>query len=117
MISFTFQLAGADVPAGSYYAEYIGVEDYEGGEYGPGVKWSWRITSGEHKDKVISRITGKKPTAGNACGRMIVSLLGKTPGLGEPVDLSACVGKKYVCTMAKAPKSEGCRVETVALLP
>jgi hypothetical protein len=121
MLSFTMGGASANnVPEGNYYAEWISVEDYQDTEkrYGPGIKWSWRIIQGqgEHSGKTLSRITQAKPTPSNACGKMIVALLGRTPKEGEAVDLSHLVGKKYLCKVAKT-QNGGVRVETVSALP
>ena len=76
----------------------------------------WKITSGEHKDSVATRITGPKPTNKNACGKIINALIGKPLGNGEDVEIGDYVGKAYMIIVAAA-ESGGSRVETVANAP
>jgi hypothetical protein len=119
MFSFTFGGAASNVPEGSYYAEFQGVEEYEDAQkrYEPGVKWTWRVTQpGEHQGKTLARITGQKPTPNNACGKMIIALLGRTPKEGDALDLTGLVGKRYLCQVVKTT-SGGVRVENVTRLP
>jgi hypothetical protein len=100
------------VPAGPHTGEFLGVEPFEN-EHGPGVKWRWKVTEGQHAGGIATRITGLKPTPKNSCGKMLVALLGRTPTEGERIDPASYVGKRYLIVV-EATQSGGTRVCTVA---
>ena len=118
--SFTFKESTYEsVPEGSYYAEYIGNEEATSkfAEDGKAIAWKWRIMEGDLKGKMPSRVTGKNPTPGNGCGKIIVGLVGKTPTASESVSVKDCIGKRYLIQVARTKDGKGTRVETVTRLP
>lgn len=104
--------SGEGVPPGAYQGVFGGIEQVEN-DYGGGYRWKWRITQGEHKDKIASRITGLKPSPKNACGKMLIALAGRALAAGEALDLGTLIGKQYM-VMVAATEQGGTRVETVA---
>jgi hypothetical protein len=81
-----FKRAATGVPAGAYEGEFIGVEkapENPANDFGPGLKWSWRITKGDHMGLVAMRTTGTSPTSKNACGKIIDAIAGKAIAEGE----------------------------------
>jgi hypothetical protein len=108
--------SGSGVPAGGYTGEFTGAEptppNQEKG-YPAGLKWSWKITSGEHAGRVATRITGAKPSPKNGCGKILNALMGKTLVEGETVNLDDYVGRRYTMIVS-AGEGGGTRVETVA---
>jgi hypothetical protein len=106
------------VPAGAYPGEFVGAEPTPPNEekgYPAGIKWTWKITSGEFAGRLASRITGARPSAKNACGKILNALVGKTVGEGESIKLTDYVGRKYTL-IVQAAENGGTRVETVALV-
>jgi hypothetical protein len=117
--NITFGSGGVSLPEGTYYGEFTGVEKVAN-KFQPdkgALRWDWKVTGGDNQGKTISRTTGDKPGPDNACGRIIIGLLGKTPAANEVVDIKACVGRKYICQVVKAKDSTSTRVESVTLLP
>lgn len=106
---------GPGAPPGAWPAVFVGIEPTEN-QYGKGLTWKWQVSEGEHKGKTLTRITGERPSPANACGKMLVAMLGKTPTPGESVALATLIGKRYLCIVAKGAQG-GCRVETVTPLP
>ena len=62
-MGFSFQ-----VPTGSYQATFEGVEATSHDEYGPGIRWRFRIEEGEHAGQFVSRTTKDVATLNNLCG-------------------------------------------------
>jgi hypothetical protein len=117
--SIVFTNGGMCLPEGSYYGEFVGVEKVEN-RFQPdkgALRWDWKVTQGEFTGKIMSRTTGDKPGPDNACGRILIGLLGRTPTANENVNIKAFVGRKYLCQVAKAKDSTTTRVESVTLLP
>jgi hypothetical protein len=117
--NIVFSTGGVSLPEGTYYGEFVAVDKTEN-KFQPGkgaLRWDWKVTQGEFAGKIMSRTTGDKPAADNACGRILIGLLGKTPAASESINIKACVGRKYICLVAKAKDSTTTRVESVTLLP
>jgi len=117
--SITFGNGGVSLPEGTYYGEFVAVDKTENkfqADKGA-LRWDWKVTQGEFAGKIMSRTTGDKPGPDNACGRILIGLLGKTPAANETINIKACVGRKYICQVAKAKDSTTTRVESVTLLP
>lgn len=72
------------VPNGEYLCEFVGLRDLplretyneEGKLMEPAASWQFRILEGKEKGKTLERVTSKRPTTGNACGRMYAGLMG-----------------------------------------
>jgi len=104
--------AGTGVPVGAYQGDFVGVEPIEN-EHGPGYKWCFRVTVGEHKGGTPCRITDRKVRPTTAWGRMLSALAGRTISQGEDVNPAQFVGKPYTIVV-ETTKSGGTRVATVA---
>ncbi len=108
----TLTMTSPGVPVGGYQGVFVGVEATEN-QYGQGLKWQWRITSGEHSGKIVQRITGASPSPKNACGKMLAALAGRMLTAGEPVDLAAYADRTYTIVVSSGGEGSGTRVETV----
>lgn len=117
MFDFTWSDGQGGVPAGAYPGTLKGIEPEPPNEekgWGPGVKFVFQVTSGEHVGKTPTRIvSGNRPTPNNGLGKMIVALMGGPPKPGDKVDIEACIGKPYTIVVGATSKG-GTRVETVA---
>src|SRR5262245_64385433 len=110
MNDFVFQQSGGPIADGRYSATFKGVEKAEAREWQgkmleEGRRWSFAITNGPPgvAGRTVQRITQAKPTDKNACGKMIVGLLGRVPQVGESVGtaIAGCVGKAYHVVVSK----------------
>jgi hypothetical protein len=103
------------VPVGNYTATFAGVEpapeNREKG-YGPGLRWKFCVSAGQHAGQTASRITGTVPSPRNSCGKILAGLLGRPLKEGEQVDPAAYVGKPFLVIVA-AGQNGGTRVEAV----
>jgi hypothetical protein len=113
MRRFSFNNTNDSVPVGQYEARFVGVEDTNHDEYGPGVAWKFEITSGIHKGQQTSRVTSPEPTRKNSCGNMIRSLAGGRVDEGEMIDVDQFIGRKYLITVGENSTGTGTRVENV----
>ncbi len=116
-MNMTWKITSEGVPPSAYQTTFAGIEPVEPDAnkgYGAGLRWKWNIVDGPFAGRTISRVTGQTPTPNNACGRLIVALLGRTPNVGENIDLAPLIGKKYLAIVA-AGQQGGTRVETVAV--
>jgi hypothetical protein len=113
MRRFSFKQTNDSVPVGQYRARFVGVEDTNHDEYGPGVAWKFEITSGVHKGRQTSRVTSPEPTRKNSCGGMIRSLAGGRVDEGAEIDVGPFVGREYLITVAENSTGNGTRVENV----
>ena len=114
--NFTFQASSFDsVGEGNYNADYIGNEEIASkyGEEGKAIAWRFKIVDGVNAGKVVSLVSGTKPTAKNKCGKTLIALLGKTPANGESVNIKDCVGKRYLVVVVKNENGEGTKVDTI----
>lgn len=109
------QSTNQPIPQGTYYADFEGVEPYSN-DYGPALRWHWKIAQGQYAGSTIQRVTSPKPTSANACGKLLAGLLGKALANGEAVDTASLVGKRYLCVVVPT-QNGGSKVETVSALP
>jgi hypothetical protein len=103
------------VPAGTYSATFQGVENVNN-DFGPGLRFNFRISGGLHDGRTVSRTTSPNAFPQNACGKMVAAISAKPIEVGTEVDLSTYVGKLYLIIVA-ATKSGASRVETVTPMP
>jgi hypothetical protein len=103
-------------PPGNYAATFDGVESTEHEEYGPGLRWRFRISQGPHAGEIATRVTGTNPTSKNGCGKVLAALLGRELQMDEDVDVQSCVGRSYLIVVAAA-KFGGTRVEAIVAAP
>jgi hypothetical protein len=118
--NFVFQASSFDsVPEGTYNSEFIGTEEIASkyGDDGKAIAWRFKILDNGNAGKVVSKVSGTKPTPKNKCGKTLIALLGKTPGVGESVSVKDCVGKRYALQVVKNPNGDGTIIENVFRLP
>jgi hypothetical protein len=102
---------GPAVPDGDYGAEFVRLDRHEGKpEYGPGVRWVFRISGGQYDGVEVGRIGPVRPTPKNASGVILGGMLGRDVGK-ENVSIKPLIGRKYKVIVHKG------RVELVLPLP
>ncbi len=100
-------------PVGFYRATFSGVTKTHHEEYGAGARFDFKVIDGEHAGKTASRTCKPTPTANNATGKLMQSLLGSAAKPGEKVSLAGCVGKTYMIQVSLAKNGTSTRVESV----
>ncbi len=101
------------VPPGAYTGEFAGIEPMPAREDMPeGIRWKWSILGSDHAGRVVGRITGKKPTKTNACGKILNGLAGRVLGEGEQINLGTYIGNRYTLVVS-AGSNGGTRVDAV----
>jgi len=83
------------IAAGTYLARFLGVEDTNHVEYGPGVRFVFEILEGLAAGRRVSRVTSTRPTPHNSAGRILAGLVGRHLAGGELVDVDVYVGMTY----------------------
>jgi len=103
------------IPAGGYQAEFLGVEKCEEDhkEYGPGIRWEFRILDGDYSGKTAVRVTGVEPTKQNACGKMLAQVSGITLEGGASANIADCVGRRFQIQVTPNQSGSGTRVDVV----
>lgn len=106
-LSLIWTEKSSGVPAGAYVLVFKGTEETSHEQFGAGLNFNFEVIEGVHKTRTIKRMTGNKPSPKNACGMMIVSLLGGRK-LSEGEDITAsvnsCIGKKYSGIVSQTDK-------------
>lgn len=109
-----FVVGGASaVPPGVYKATFTGVERTVHAEYGEGLRFDWKVSSGEHTGKVVSRTCKPQPTATNVTGKLIAGLRGEQLRSGEKVSLASCIGREYTIVVGTGANGTTSRVESL----
>lgn len=108
-------LGSGSVPPNSYLAKFVGVEQVEANQYGPGLRWVFEIVAGPQSGIKVSRMTGAAPTLKNGCGKMLMAVSGKST-VGETVDLTQFVGKVYLIIIVVRPEG-GTSLDSVCQPP
>ena len=111
-LQFEIGSGGSCVAPGNYRAKFVGVEPTEHEEFGAGLKWIWKVSTGDKAGEVASRITTPSPTLKNACGRMISGITGQSLTAGSKVNLDEFVGKEFLLQVGSTPSGSS-RVESV----
>jgi hypothetical protein len=110
------RVSSGGVPANSYLALFLGVEDTHNDEYGAGLRWEFEVVSGPHKGAKTSRTTSQTPTLKNACGKMLAGITAKTLVPDEDIDLDAYIGKTFFIVVVNTEKG-GTRIDSVSPPP
>lgn len=110
------RVSSGGVPAGSYMAKFLGVEETHNDEYGAGIRWLFEVISGPHKGGRPPRITSDRPTLKNGCGRMLAGITGRPLVPDEDIDLDLYIGKTYLVVVVNT-ESGGTRIESVSPPP
>ena len=93
---FQVKAAGGP-PSGLYRAKFVGVEETEHAEFGPGLRFNFEVIDpGEHFAEVASRICAAVPTMRNATGRLLAQITGKPLVAGETIDVEPFIGRVYL---------------------
>jgi hypothetical protein len=99
------------IPPGSYNAEFLGVEETNHQEYGPGLNWLFKVSSGKHKGQKTGRITAGECTKKNAAGKFLVALVGRSWDVAKTADVDDFIGTS--CQIVVAETDSGAtRVES-----
>ena len=110
---FSFEITqGGGPPAGNYKAKFVGVEQHDHEQYGPGLRWKWEITEGPQAGVIASRITSPNPTTGNAAGKLIAGMTGQTLAGGQNISVKECVGQPFMLSVQQTKSGSGTRVES-----
>lgn len=115
--------SGGGVPAGSYMARFVGVEDFRHDRIdGPRWKWTWEVVgSGPHAGKKADALTECDISPSKASGRIVAGLLGGgpiVPGQNVKGGIDAAVGKTFVISVGPGPKGgQSLAVRHVAPVP
>ncbi len=91
----------------------MGTESYEHDEFGPGLRWEFRVLTGDYSGQFISRITGRSPGPRNACGRLLSGLLGRVVSPGEEIETDSLRHQRFIVDVAETSNGS-VRVEQVA---
>lgn len=113
----------AQVPIGTYFADYKGVEDKTIKD-SAGVEsikwlWTWEVKTGPEAGKLATALTDRNITPTALPGRLIAGLLGRSLVAGENVKkaLDACIGKSYLVSVQPGPKGGKPGVQLVSPPP
>lgn len=91
-----FKIQNSSVDPGIYNAKFLGVEQTDHPEYGPGLKWIFEIIDdGDCEGKLVYRTTKTTPTPKNSLGKFLASLANQRVTDGLEVDPDIYVGKPY----------------------
>jgi hypothetical protein len=104
---------GGGPPAGAYKAEFLGVKRTEQPDFGPGLRFEFRVIDGGHAGSVAAITTGAKPTPANKAGRVIAQILGAAVAGGNKANLSGAVGKAYLIVCEATPSGKGTKVSSI----
>jgi hypothetical protein len=91
---------GESPPVGQYQnCDFLGVElvpasEKDGKAMEEGVRFRFRVTEGDHKDKVATAIGPVKPTEKNRTGRLLKSM-GVTAQAGTKTSIKDLIGRKF----------------------
>lgn len=94
------------VPEGQYKFKFIGVEDFDKGDFGPSLKWRFEVVEGRYSGIETSRLTKPSPSSRNSCGFMLKQLTGKELKLDfdyGPV-LEKLEGQYYIGSVEKTDR-------------
>ncbi len=104
--------SGGGPPPGTYRGTFLGVEATSHEEFGPGLRWTWRVIDGPQAGVIASRTTSPTPTVANACGKLIGSMIGSQLTGGQKASVAGLVGKTFILSVMTTKSGNGTRVET-----
>jgi hypothetical protein len=105
------------VPPGQYWARFLGVEDRDDENYGPGLVWRFIILDGVYAGQEVSRITSPEPTKKNACGKLFQGLAGGRVPNDAELDIDSFKGREYGVVIGESSTGQSTRVDSVFLRP
>lgn len=85
-----FTVAAGGVPAGTYPAEFVGIESYQdrGQQYAEGVLLRFRVASGDYEGDDAIRIVSQRCTPRSNLYGFAQALAGRELMVGESVDFT-----------------------------
>jgi len=84
------------VPPGvGYRCRFEKLEQIDGCYGRPALHWVFRVDEGQHRGKVIVRITGLIPASNNACGKMVRVVTGEDAREGVEYNIEAYIGCRF----------------------
>lgn len=110
-VKMTYTESQFEMPNGKYLARFLGVANKElkpgekpklgqdGNPLPPAMTWNFEIIDGDQTGKRADRLTGRIPTPGSGCGKMLVAICDRVLETGDEVDLDPFVGKVYRITV------------------
>lgn len=104
---------GGGPPPGAYRATFEGVKRTEHPEYGPGLRFEFRVLDGPQAGAIAARTTSAKPSPTNSAGKLIASITGAALVGGQKASLSASVGKTYLVVVEAGTNGKGSKVANV----
>lgn len=104
---------GGGPPPGAYRAEFLGVKRTEHEEYGPGLRFEFRVLDGPQAGAIAARTTSAKPSPSNAAGKLIASITGAALVGGQKASLSSAVGKAFLVVVEAGTNGKGSKVANV----
>jgi hypothetical protein len=104
---------GGGPPPGAYRAEFLGVKRTEHEEYGPGLRFEFRVLDGPQAGAIAARTTSAKPSPSNAAGKLIASITGAALVGGQKASLSSAVGKTFLVVVEAGTNGKGSKVANV----
>lgn len=104
---------GGGPPPGAYRAEFLGVKKTEHEEYGPGLRFEFKVLDGPQAGAIAARTTSAKPSPSNAAGKLIASITGAALVGGQKASLSSAVGKAFLVVVEAGTNGKGSKVANV----
>jgi hypothetical protein len=103
------------VPPGSYVADFKALEQKDS-QFGPGLLWTLEVASGPHAGAKATGMTGTKPSPANKCGKFLAGIMGRMPAVGETVDVTPFIGKRYLIVV-EATEKGGSKITSITAPP
>jgi hypothetical protein len=110
------QVSHGGAPAGTYLAQFVGVDTTNSNDFGPGLRWKFIVTQGELVGRMLSRVTGDKPTPANSCGKLLAGMLGQPLIVDKELDPDQFIGRSFLVVVAPS-KTGQTRIEAVIPAP
>jgi hypothetical protein len=104
---------GSGPPPGAYRAAFEGVRRTEHEEYGPGLRFEFRVLDGPQTGAIAARTTSAKPSPSNAAGKLIASITGAALVGGQKASLSSVVGRTFLIVVEAGTNGKGSKVANV----
>jgi hypothetical protein len=104
---------GGGPPPGAYRAAFEGVRRTEHEEYGPGLRFEFRVLDGPQTGAIAARTTSAKPSPSNAAGKLIASITGAALVGGQKASLSSVVGRTFLIVVEAGTNGKGSKVANV----
>ena len=100
------------VPPGTYHATFADVTKSSHEEYGPGVRWDFRLDNdnGDYSGVIVCRTTKDIASENNSCGKFLEMVSGMSLVDAVQYDTSEWLDVGGSVIVEKAPSGDGVRV-------